>query len=1070
MIGASDIRRCHDLPGVAALFTKLGYVVDPFRFDPAECRAAGLELQIPCGWSLHHVARSGVVDVLLVVESGNGSSAAPAIHGEQTAATSSCAKRLVETLLSGWHRRNPLRCLVVIDLQASKRLIVCDSDSRGRVRRLTINLEGPSAHDARRIAMLSVASPDPTNDASSIVKRTLGREAVGRRFFERFRRAVDSLRGAIAAQYPDERSDEISEQALRILSRILFLCFVQEKGWLDGNRVWLFDHARRARREGHEFFSSVLRPLFFACLNTPVAQRDRATLVLGAIPYLNGGLFDRSPFEIRHPEMSIPDTLMQPIMEELFEKFDFCVDEHDLDGAHVDPEMLGRVFESLMLEDERLRSGSFYTPRAVVDILAKRAIATALAEGDQACGLAIEAAIDGGELLMSSPDLERLQSRLDRFTLLDPACGSGAFLLASMRILESLHRMVREKLGIEIPADLRRTIVERSLHGVDIKAEAVRLCELRLWLAIVSDTDCNVAEVPPLPNLDRNVMQGNSLLAPSDWLADGRREIYREWAYALRSRRDMLAEYRHARHGLKPVMARQLRDGDLRLASALVQQSLDRDTVELEQLENRTTLFEELAGPRSSSAANFLKGRMARAQELASRLERGELDFFSYDIHFAHVLSDGGFSAVIGNPPWVRTSRIDPFTRRLLTERYEFFHSMGGSGRPSFHQPDLSMLFVERALSLTKPGGVASMLVPSKLLGAAYASTLRESLARSTRIVAIDDWSGTARGLFDADTYPLGITLEKIAPPTGAEIRVRSHDRMFDVPQTRVAVDGPGSPWSVVPTRVRAIHDAIQESVPPLKESLSRTPVMGVKTGANSRFFLRDAQPVPDGLRIPGLDLTIPYSSVCRTVRGRDIARWKTSGALWMLWPPLRGWHHPPDWVNALAETLRISPSDFKLAYVRPEHVGLKVAWKDLSRGIQAVVLPADVEIDGIQIPLVPNQTVYSIDAASPEEAFAVAGLLNSTIANALALTAAEPAKDSHYRYFAVTMARIPVPRPDLSARPWRELIRLSRRAHQGSAVDEEIDDVVRSIYGVSSDDHHELRTFVSDRLGSTRP
>src|ERR1700759_2059417 len=105
-----------------------------------------------------------------------------------------------------------------------------------------------------------------------------------------------------------------------------------------------------------------------------------------------------------------------------------------------------------------------------------------------------------------------------------------------------------------------------------------------------------------------------------------------------------------------------------------------------------------------------------------------------------------------------------------------------------------------------------------------------------------------------------------------------------------------------------------------------------------------------------------------------------------------------------------MTPSAVRLEYVRPEHVGIKVAWKDVSRGLCAVVLPDTVDVEGHAVTLVPNQTLYALDAATLDEAYALAAILNSTIVNALALRVAERAKDRHYRYFARTIARLPLP------------------------------------------------------------
>src|SRR5207245_1410445 len=278
---------------------------------------------------------------------------------------------------------------------------------------------------------------------------------------------------SLRAQFPREPAEATSGQALLILSRLLFLYFIQQKGWLNGERRFLVDRLDAALQSGHNFYESVLVPLFFGCLNTPIRDRHLPPRLLGNVPYLNGGLFEPSAFERRRASLTLPNDLMQRVIDNVFERFAFSIDEIDSGGSHIDPEMLGKVFESLMAEDERAASGSFYTPKCIVDALTEGAIA-------EWCG----------------EDVRRLES----ITILDPACGSGSFLLSALHTIERM-------LGDQVD---RQAIVERSLFGVDLKPEAVRLCELRLWLAIVSKRGVPIEDIPPLPNLDRNILQGNS--------------------------------------------------------------------------------------------------------------------------------------------------------------------------------------------------------------------------------------------------------------------------------------------------------------------------------------------------------------------------------------------------------------------------------------------------------------------------------------------------------------------------------------------------------------------------------
>jgi len=820
-------------------------------------------------------------------------------------------------------------------------------------------------------------------------------------------------------------------EALLLLSRLLFLSFVQEKGWLNGERRFLVDRLERAIARGSEFFSGVLLPLFFGALNTPRDQRKLPAQKLGRIPYLNGGLFEPSAFEQKHRDLQLPNALMQRVLEEVFERFDFRIDEGDTAGTHVDPEMLGKVFEALMADDERASTGSFYTPREVVDLLTSRAITTRLGEW---------------------PAIEQLTS----FTIVDPACGSGAFLLSALGVLERMWQRVDPYATAQ---QLRSRIVASSLYGVDLKPEAVRLCELRLWLAIVAATDAEIEDVAPLPNLDRNIMQGNSLLTPTDFLGDARADLYAEWLHALHAQRDVLERYRTASHAQRPALARIIRGNDQRLASDLLARSIDRAEAELQIASTPQRDLFDRAIPIDHEHCRALHQRLLAERRMLDQVEEGTLDFFSFDVHFAHVMSRGGFDVVIGNPPWVRNARIDARTKRMLTDRYHLFrpHPQRGGG---FHQPDLSVAFLERAMGLVARDGVVSLLMPAKIVNAAYATPLRRAMR--DHVVALDDWSDDPRRRrwFDADTFPLGVLAQK--QRTRASVRASACGESFDVAR-RALEQGE---WALVPPNVDAILMRLRAEHRPFEDVFGRRPFMGVKTGDNRNFFL-DVARVSKAHVITTDGVHVPLSAVCRCVRGRDLQRWTTIESHWMLWPPPRGFTKPPRWLRKLAELRELEPEDFRLSFARPEHVGIKVAWKDLSRGVAATVLPDVVHVHEQSIPLVPNQTLYAIDAASLGEAYVIAAMLNSTIAGALLVAVAERAKDAHYRYFGRTIAAMPFADPRSE---WETLERLSRRAHRGVDVMDEIDAAVARLYRVDANEMRVLRAFLDRRLHARGP
>jgi hypothetical protein len=1028
MISAARLRACDSLEALLDLLRELGYPVQPIPIVPAEWRRAGIDISWSDDFTLVLACRDEQLDCYAIA----GNMLPP--------------RETVTAFLRSLASYNVLTKPVVI-AWTPEQIALYDLSAHRELRRLDVDVRNPSPHALDR---LNILGRGDVTDGARLFDRALDRETLTRQFFERFRDAVRDITIALREQFPREKHEALSSEALLILSRLLFLYFVQQKGWLNGERRFLVDRLERAVRTKADFFADVLRPLFFGCLNTPRPQRDACARRLGDVPYLNGGLFEPSPFEARHEDIRLPNALMQRVIETVFERFAFSIDENDFAGSHVDPEMLGKVFESLMAEEERAASGSFYTPKSIVDVLTERAIL-------EWCGIDDLATL-------SKQSARQLLPRLERLTVLDPACGSGAFLLSALRVIEKMITAAAEIAEVEFHADLRQGIVERSLFGVDLKPEAVRLCELRLWLAIVARRGMAIDDIPPLPNLDRNILQGNSLLSPIDFLGDGRADVYRQWVCALRTQSDLIARYRTARQKERSALARMIRATDRKLATELLERAIDVDECELQRLSLPQKDLFGRSRQLHAGRCRELHARIRETRRALARAEEGELDFFSFDVHFAPVMTGGGFDVVIGNPPWVRNSRIDGRAKRMYADRYRLFRA-SSSRNAAFHQPDLSIVFFERAVSLAAPAGVLSLLMPAKVMNAAYAAPLRRA-AESMSIVALDDWSDTARRYFDADTFPLGMTIAKRRPRGNVHVTVAGET--FSIAQHALPLAG--SEWSLLPPEVQAVAARLCRDHAPLHEALRRAPVMGVKTGDNSSFFVdvvrvrAEFAETTDGVRIP-------LAFLCRCVRGRDVRPWRIDGASWMLWPPRGGWDRVPRWLESLAARQGIEPDEMQLAYVRSEHLGLKVVWKDVSRGIWAAVLRDHEMVSDRRVPLVPNQTLYALEARSLEEAYLMTALLNSTIVNALAIAIAERAKDHHYRYFGRMMARIPVPHIPPRGAAWSQLARLARRAADEPPQNmAEIDHLVADLYGVSAAEHTRMAAFLHRRLGETPP
>lgn len=928
----------------------------------------------------------------------------------------------------------------------------------------SVDLFSRSANAHRRIPLtdadpaeisrsLELLSPGPDRSIDQTIEKLFDPSETGRRFFTRFRDGVSVLRQHLVSSVDDAEADLLDDVPLLLLSRVLFLSFIEEKGWLDGNRSYLSERSRDVAAAGGEIFRDFFVPLFFGCLNTPPNRRFVSARRLGRLPYLNGGLFEPSEWERARGPFHLPNEIWSEVLEKVFQGVRFIASEEDGAVHEVDPEMLGKVFESLMMSDERLRSGSFYTPRHVVDRIVRHAFFARFPE--------LQMMREGNAFSRSAPSVVNpLLRRLDDVRVLDPACGSGAFLLGALRFLENAHLELSRTVEVAPDPFVRRRIVERNLFGVDVKREAVRLCELRLWLAIVANLDCAVEEIPPLPNLDRNVMQGNSLLEPLDIAAGRSRAAYRSWSAALRKQSDTIERYRNASSEERSTLLPAIIESDRRIADAILHEELARLESERRNLtEESAKLFRDIT---RCPDLREIDADITEHRKQIARVSSGELDFFSYDVHFASVIRDGGFDVVVSNPPWVRRHRIEPALRTRLDQRYRTFGSTG------FDQTDLSVAFVERAFALTRTDGVVSMLVPAKLSTARYATALRKLITEEHSLRQLDDFSASARKMFDADTFPLGLTVQRRTGASADLVEITREDQRHEVvpEHLRIGSSG-GARWFLGDASVSRIVRDVTRRLPAFREALHREPLMGVKTGANDRFFLRDLQLRKNHALLTGTTIRIPYVNLVRAVRGRDVDEFVAGDGCWMLLPPKKeALREAPGWLIRLAELFGTTASAMQLSYLRAEHLGLKVVWKDLSRGMRAAVVPESVVVGGRNVPVVPNQTLYFVDCGDEGEAHALAAYLNSRIVRALALVGAEPAKDDHQRYYASHVALLPCPEVVTNDERWRELAAIGRKAARALDRDR-LDDVVRDLLRISVREAAKLRAYQRSVLGA---
>ena len=312
----------------------------------------------------------------------------------------------------------------------------------------------------------------------------------------------------------DHDEKRIRDYVKKMMGRITFLHFLQRKGWMCGDLNYMQNMFENSLYKD-DYLDSVLEPLFFGILNTKPAERETLFADFGwdkslleewkDIPYLNGGLFERDAED--EPESRFPADYFKRLFQ-FFSEYNFTIDENDPNDAEVgvDPEMLGKIFENL-LEDNKDK-GAFYTPKEIVRYMCQESLITYLETNTSVAKDKIRQFVlspEEGVADIPEGKKPKLLAALEEVKICDPAIGSGAFPMGLLN--ELLH--CREALSGEHynRAEIKKSIIQNNIYGVDIEKGAVDIARLRFWLSIVVDE-----ETPsPLPNLDYKIMQGNSL-------------------------------------------------------------------------------------------------------------------------------------------------------------------------------------------------------------------------------------------------------------------------------------------------------------------------------------------------------------------------------------------------------------------------------------------------------------------------------------------------------------------------------------------------------------------------------
>ncbi|MEW6410926.1 MAG: N-6 DNA methylase [Candidatus Zixiibacteriota bacterium] len=431
--------------------------------------------------------------------------------------------------------------------------------------------EHEGSHTAQSKLLPTLEETD-SNPTFADIQEAFNIEKVTKEFFEQYRQLFHEIKEALdklaktdktIKQDFEEKGVDTVDFAKKLLGQIVFLYFLQKKGWFGvaRNEAWgtgpknflrLLFEGRMSQYDN--FFNDILEPLFYEVLAVDRnANGDYYSPFKCKIPFLNGGLFDPlNNYDWVHTDILLPEELFSNKKKtkhgdigtgilDVFDRYNFTVKEDEPleKEVAVDPEMLGKVFENLLEVKDRKSKGTYYTPREIVHYMCQESLINHLATelNERVKREDIEILIKHGEAALENDTLvseqgeetsrykyklpksiraynQLIDDKLADIKVCDPAVGSGAFLVGMMNeIVKTRSVLARLNKPGEEPNiyDFKRDAIQGSLYGVDIDLGAVEIAKLRLWLSLIVDEE-DYKHIKPLPNLDYKIMQGNSLL------------------------------------------------------------------------------------------------------------------------------------------------------------------------------------------------------------------------------------------------------------------------------------------------------------------------------------------------------------------------------------------------------------------------------------------------------------------------------------------------------------------------------------------------------------------------------
>ena len=637
-------------------------------------------------------------------------------------------------------------------------------------------------------------------------------------------------------------------------------------------------------------------------------SEDEVIKLFSEIPFLNGGLFEcldknktqdgveveyyndgfsrnAEQFKDGHYKYRafVPNNLFFDPDRGLFallNRYNFTIEENTPSEQQValDPELLGKVFENLLgaynpetQETARNQSGSFYTPREIVNYMVDESLLAYLGNTDTARNLLSDNFVKDPAREAEYKDIAK---RLKAIRILDPACGSGAFPMGLLNRLVDLLQKIQPEADVYT---LKLQIIENCLYGSDIQPIAAQITKLRFFISLICDCEKDSTKpnfgIPTLPNLETKFVTANSLIAKKKRPQQG--ILFED--PRINETKQALHEIRHQHFQAKSAsQKRRLRDKDEQLRrylAQLLEDNRDFSPADAQQLAQWNPYDQNAVSPFFDPEWMFgLAG----------------------DADASSAGESGCFDIVIGNPPYIQLQKNGGALGRLYQScNFATFDSGG----------DIYCLFYERGQQLLRAGGHLCYITSNKWMRAGYGEKTREFFANHTNPKLLIDFAGVK--IFESATVDTNILLfakepnqhHTICAVTNKQNKDSVHNLSVFVQQQHTVCDFSGSDsWVILSPIEQSIKRKIESVGTPLKDWDIQINY-GIKTGYNVAFIISTAKRneilsnTADYVAGQAEKYYAPAGEYARTaalirpiLRGRDIKRYGYNWAeLWLI-------------------------------------------------------------------------------------------------------------------------------------------------------------------------------------------